>query len=89
VIERGQMPRPEPVDCADGQEPPRFGMRSGPLRRGKMPKRPRKVVTYMFPRLRGGMQVEDGELLTGLRSLRGALARGLVPQIDLRARGSR
>jgi hypothetical protein len=83
VIERGQMPRPEPVDCADGQEPPRFGMRSGPLRRGKMPKRPRKVVTYMFPRLRGGMQVEDGELLTGLRSLRGALARGLVPQIDL------
>ncbi|MBL8614464.1 MAG: hypothetical protein JNM72_02535 [Deltaproteobacteria bacterium] len=83
VIERGQMPRPEPVDCADGQEPPRFGMRSGPLRRGKMPKRPRKVVTYMFPRLRGGMQVEDGELLTGLRSLRGALSRGLVPQIDL------
>lgn len=83
VIERGQMPQPEPLDCGVGLKAPRFGLRSGPLRRGKMPKRPRKVVTYMFPRLRGGMQVQDGELLTGLRSLRGALARGLVPQIDL------
>lgn len=79
---RGQLPQPEPVDCADGQAPPRFKLRSGPTRQGPMLRRPRKVVTYMFPRLRGGMQVEDGELLTGLRSLRGALARGLVPQID-------
>jgi hypothetical protein len=79
---RGQLPQPEPVDCADGQAPPRFKLRSGPTRQGPMLRRPRKVVTYMFPRLRGGMQVEDGELLMGLRSLRGALARGLVPQID-------
>jgi hypothetical protein len=35
----------------------------------------------MFPRLRGGMRVEDGDLLSGLRSLRGALARGLTPQL--------
>lgn len=78
---RGEVPAPPPVDCTEGSAPERFGLRSGAMRRGRWPKRPRREVTYMFPRLRGGMRVEDGDLLSGLRSLRGALARGLTPQL--------
>ena len=81
-VERGAIPQPEPVDCADGEAPARFGLRRGPLRRGRQPKRPRKAVTYLFPRLRGGMEVEDGELLTGLRSLRGALLNASASGLD-------
>ncbi len=51
LVERGAIPQPEPVDCADGEAPARFGLRRGPLRRGRQPKRLRKAVTYLFPRL--------------------------------------
>ena len=81
-VEGGAIPQPEPVDCADGEAPARFGLRRGPLRQGRQPKRPGKAVTYLFPRLRGGMEVEDGELLTGLRSLRGALLNASASGLD-------
>jgi hypothetical protein len=52
-------------------------MREGRMRAGGWRRRGRRVVNLAFNGLHGGVNIEDGDLLTGILDLRRALARGL------------